>query len=451
MTVAHTATNETVGTQSNGNKWNGKPLSLRIIGTNQGTSMDGIDIVRIHWTQEHPEAPLKMEILNHGDVEFDGVLKETVMRMIRYNETTPEEISMVNIQLGEFAAKAIRQFAEREGFSLEEDVDIIAGQGQTIWHLPLPELFEGNQIRAHLDMSEISIIAAHTGVTSMSNFRISDMALGRQGCPFFSAFDSLVASHPTLNRAVQNIGGIANITFCPKNAPDEAYDFDVGPGNVFIDGAVRYFTQGKRQYDKDGSMARAGRVNQAIVDETLKGPYFVHDIPKTTGRETFGDNWSQELCERMMAEGATPEDCVATITRITAQALVEAYERWGPKEGVDEIYLGGGGSFNPAIIDYLREKLPRTKIAFLDELGVPCSAREAADFSLKGLELIVGRALIPPKRAESDRMGITGHMQPGEGLRYHRILRHVQDFWGDYPLEKRINPVRNMIVMPHKQ
>lgn len=142
----------------------------------------------------------------------------------------------LHIQLGEFAAKAIRQFAEREGFSLEKDVDIIAGQGQTIWHLPLPELFEGNQIRAHLDMSEISIIAAHTGITTMSNFRVSDMALGRQGCPFFSAFDSLVASHPTLNRAVQNIGGIANITFCPKNAPDEAYDFDVGPGNVFIDG-----------------------------------------------------------------------------------------------------------------------------------------------------------------------------------------------------------------------
>jgi hypothetical protein len=83
-------------------------------------------------------------------------------------------------------------------------------------------------------------------------------------------------------------------------------------------------------------------------------------------------------------------------------------------------------------------------------LGVPCSAREAADFSLKGLELILGRALMPPKRAESDRMGITGHTQPGEGLRYHKILRHVQDFWGDYPLEKRISPVRKMIVVPYK-
>ena len=197
-------------------------------------------------------------------------------------------------------------------------------------------------------------------------------------------------------------------------------------------------------------MAKAGKVNQAIVDEILAGPYFTHDIPKTTGRETFGDNWSQQLCERMMAEGATtPEDCVATITRVTSQALADGYERWGPKEGVNEIYLGGGGSFNDAIIDYLRERFPRTKIAFLDELGVPAGAREASDFSFKGLELLLGRALMPPKRTESDRAGITGHLQPGSGVNYHRILKHVHDFWGDYPLEKRMDPIKKMIVVPY--
>ena len=98
-------------------------------------------------------------------------------------------------------------------------------------------MFEGtHQIRAHLDMAEISIIAANTGVTTMANFRVADLALGRQGCPFFSAWDSLVGTHPTLNRAIQNIGGIANITILPKGAVEEAYDWDTGPGNVFIDG-----------------------------------------------------------------------------------------------------------------------------------------------------------------------------------------------------------------------
>ena len=110
------------------------------------------------------------------------------------------------MQLGEFAADAIQQFAKEHNFNLQEEVDIIAGQGQTIWHLPLPHLFEGDQIRAHLDMAEISIIAAKTGITALSNFRVSDMALGRQGCPLFVAWDGLCATHPEKNVAVQNIG-----------------------------------------------------------------------------------------------------------------------------------------------------------------------------------------------------------------------------------------------------
>lgn len=216
-------------------QWTGRPLSLKVIGTNAGTSMDGLDIAHMHFTQESPDSPLRMQLLHSGEVQFDGDLKKRVMRLIKENKTSPEEISIVNIQLGEFAANAIIQFAQEQGFSLQDDVDLIAGQGQTIWHLPLPEMFEGNPQRAHLDMAEISIIAAKTGITSLSNFRVSDMALGRQGCPLFVAWDGLCATHPTKNRAVQNIGGIANITMLPKGDPQLGYDFDTGPGNVFID------------------------------------------------------------------------------------------------------------------------------------------------------------------------------------------------------------------------
>ncbi|KAK4947516.1 hypothetical protein LTR10_013461 [Elasticomyces elasticus] len=430
-------------------QWTGRPLSLKVIGTNAGTSMDGLDVTHMHFTQDSPDSPLRMQLLHAGEVAFDGDLKKRVMRLIKDNKTTPEEISIVNIQLGEFAANAIIQFAQEQGFSLEDDVDLIAGQGQTIWHLPLPEMFEGNPQRAHLDMAEISIIAAKTGITSLSNFRVSDMALGRQGCPLFVAWDGLCATHPTMNRAVQNIGGIANITMLPKGDPQLGYDFDTGPGNVFIDAAVRYFTKGAQQYDKDGKMGAAGKVDQSIVDEVLKGPYFVHDIPKTTGRETFGDTMGEEICERMLAKGASPEDCVATITRITAKALADAYERWGPKGGIDEIYLGGGGSYNPNIINYLRERMPNTKIAFLDDIGVPTGSREAMSFGFKGLECVVGRSLIVPQRVESSRAGIIGHIQPGSGLSYHRLMKHVQDFWGNYPLERRMDPVLQMeIVRP---
>ena len=358
---------------------------------------------------------------------------------------------LLPVQLGEFAADAIQQFAKEHNFNLQEEVDIIAGQGQTIWHLPLPEMFEGDQIRAHLDMAEISIIAAKTGITALSNFRVSDMALGRQGCPLFVAWDGLCATHPEKNVAVQNIGGIANITMLPKGDPRLGYDFDTGPGNVFIDGAVRFFTNGESQYDKDGKMGAAGKVDQEIVDEVLQQPYFLHDIPKTTGRETFGDELSEELCKRMLAKGATPEDCVATITRITAKSLADGYKRWGPPGGIDEIYLGGGGSYNPNIINYLREQFPKTKIDFLDAIGVPCGSREAMSFSFKGLECIVGRSLIVPQHVESSKAGIIGHIQPGAGLQYHRLMKHVQDFWGEWPLEKRMDPVLKMEIVKQEK
>ncbi|GIJ85090.1 hypothetical protein Asppvi_003945 [Aspergillus pseudoviridinutans] len=427
------------------NQYGGSPLSLKVIGHNAGTSMDGVDLVHVHFTQDSPRTPLQMQLLHYGEYPMPKKLKARVMKLIKENKTTPEEMAIVNIQLGEVISDAVNWFAQENNFSLASDVDLIGGQGQTIWHLPLPELFEGNQSRAHLDMGEIAIIAAGTGVTSLGNFRVSDMALGRQGCPLFAALDSLLLSHPTLNRAVQNIGGIANFSILPRGAVEECYDFDTGPGNVFIDAAVRYFTGGQLEYDKDGAMGQKGKVDQSVVDRVLQGPYFVHDIPKTTGRETFGDRMAEDICDEMLARGATPEDCVATITRITAQSLADAYERWGPPGGVDEIYMGGGGSYNPNIVNYLKERLPNTRIVPISEIGIPIGAKEALGFALLTHECFVGRPMIVPKRTESDRPGVVGQIQPGKNM--HRIRQHVAQFWGDFP-EEDVKCTTKMILLP---
>jgi 1,6-anhydro-N-acetylmuramate kinase len=274
--------------------------------------MDGVDLVHVHFTQDSPISPLNMQLLRYGEYPMPPKVKKRVMRLIKENKTTPEEMAIVNIQLGEVIADAINAFAKDQDFDLTKEVDLIGGQGQTIWHLPLPELFEGDQMRAHLDMAEIAIIAANTGVTSLGNFRVSDMALGRQGCPLFAALDSLLLNHPTMNRAVQNIGGIANFSILPKGDVDGCYDFDTGPGNVFIDAAVRCFTNGEQEYDKNGAIGAKGKVDQSIVDEILAGPYFVHEIPKTTGRETFGDRMAEDICDRMLASKQSPNSLFLT-------------------------------------------------------------------------------------------------------------------------------------------
>lgn len=167
-----------------------------------------------------------------------------------------------------------------------------------------------------------------------------------------------------------------------------------------------------------------------------------------------------QIVELTFSDGASPEDCVATITRITAQSLAEAYKRWGPKEGVDEIYMGGGGSYNPNIINYLREQMPNTKIMLLDEVGIPAGAKEALGFALLGSEGFVGRPMIVPRRIESDIPGVVGQVQPRRN--HHRIRQHVAQvsgcstekqlifstqFWGDFP-EEDIKCTTEMVLLP---
>jgi 1,6-anhydro-N-acetylmuramate kinase len=408
--------------------------------------MNGIEVVHVHYTQDKPSDPLKMELLNYGTISHSPAVRDRVMNVINHKVTTSQQIAQINYMLGESFAYAVLAFCQMRQIDIATQVDLISSHGQRLWHMPLPELLEPpDSMRTNLDMAEMAIISARTGKTTVTNFCVGEQAYGRQGAPLFGATRALMLVHPTLSRACQSLGDIATVCFIPADDVEGCYEFDIGPGMLLINTATSYLTDGEAGNDNQGTMARGGTASQDMIDEFLASPYFAHGIPKTCGVELFNNAIAYDLCERMSDEGLSPEDCIATLTRITAQSIVDGYRLHAPRRGIHEMFVYGDGSNNLAILEYIQEHLPTIRIRQLDEMGIPGGANEAIAVAQLGLDCIFGRPSIVPQRVETRAPAVIGQIQPGRNWR--RLVQRVAGFWEGEQLDSGADCVMQLEVI----
>ena len=387
---------------------------MRVLGLMSGTSVDGIDAALCEFAPDPAGGPgaLVFRLQHFQEMPLPAPIRQRVLALCRPETSRIDDLTEMSFVLGDLFAEAALGACAAAGLA-PGDLDLNASHGQTVYHLVEP----GRRV-ATLQIGQPAVIAARTGVTTIADLRVADVAAGGQGAPLVSFFDALFFRHPTRHRALQNIGGIGNVTFV---APDgKATAFDTGPGNSLIDYAARRYSGGARPYDEDGQMARAGQVQAGLLAE----PYYRMAPPKTTGRELFGDAYGAGVVDRAEAAGAGPADVVATLTALTARTIADAYARFGPAAGIDEVIVAGGGARNPVLLDMLRAALPPgVPIALHDAYGLPAKAKEATVFALLGYAGLHGCPGTLPSCTGATRPAIPGAITPGAN--YRRLVARV--------------------------
>ena len=344
---------------------------LTIIGMMSGTSMDGIDACLVKINDD-----FSFKVLGSHSAAYPDEITRKLLALANNNGSTAAtaEICAMDFAVGKLFAKCaneliekVKQQQSRQHF-LKENIDLIASHGQTVWHIPK---------EATLQIGNISVIAEETGISTIGNFRARDIAAGGQGAPLVPFADEKIFKRE-IPRAIQNIGGIANVTVL---SPDTAtFAFDTGAGNMLID----YFTKKlfNLPFDKDGELASKGKINEDWLNSLLNLDYYRLEPPKTTGRELFGEEYAEKI---FRSAPENPYDVIATVTALAAKTIADAYENFVfHKTKIREIVLGGGGAYNKTLIGYLKNYLPDIPIKTHEDFGIDNKYKEAIAFAFLG-------------------------------------------------------------------
>jgi anhydro-N-acetylmuramic acid kinase len=340
------------------------------VGLMSGTSLDGMDAALVRL-----EGPTHATLLDFVTRPYSE--EERSQIRAAFDGATASTLARLHVQVAEWAAEAVQAVLVRGSVPASE-LSLIAFPGQTIWHEPPVVSWQ---------LGEPAVLAERFGVRVVSGFRARDVAAGGQGAPLVPMADVLLFAATDAPRVLLNLGGMANLTYVKRRAlEDGVLAFDTGPGVALIDATARMVDQ-RLSYDRDGRIAARGTVDESVLTELLRDPFFAGAPPKSTGRERFGDNYAKGLYQRLPGP-----DAVATAVELTARTVADAVGRWTPA-GV-EVVASGGGCHHPGLMTALERHLATSgghPLRRFDELFFPGDAKEAVAFALLGYLTLHGQ------------------------------------------------------------
>jgi anhydro-N-acetylmuramic acid kinase len=370
----------------------------RVVGLMSGTSLDGIDAAL---------------------VEIEGAGTTAQARLIAF-QTTPysdEQRALLHallhgdaralcegsFRLGGWFADAAQAVIASAGLK-PADVDLVGSHGQTVWHQP-PST---GLLPATLQLGEPSVIAARTGLPTVADFRVADVAVGGEGAPLVPYADWVLYRRAGRARALQNIGGIANVTVVGERVED-VLAFDNGPGNMMIDVLAARVSGGQDAFDRDGAWSARGRVQPDLLARLLDDEYLRRPPPKSTGRERYGraavEAWAAAHADR------APADLLATLVAFSARAIADSYRAFvlpRVSPSLDEVLVCGGGAHNHTLMAELGRALAPLPVRPFDEGGVSADAKEAVAFALLAVEAVHGQPANLPSVTGAARPAVLG-------------------------------------------
>jgi len=389
---------------------------MLVVGLMSGTSLDGITAALVDIEEERSSLTslprLRVKLLASETFAFPDGVKDELLHLSEAG-AVPQLCSM-NCFLGGIFAQAVLDIIAKAGCDRSE-IDLIGSHGQTICHAPHGSGGSAFPRPFTLQIGEIDVIAAQTGITTVGDFRPKDIAVGGEGAPLIPYADYHLFAHHAIDRVLLNIGGIANVTHIPAGAAlDRVVAFDTGPGNMLIDGFMHRISNGELSYDRDGELAAGGTIDASILERLLEHPFVMKRPPKSTGREEFGGRFLREVIAQARVRRLTDEDLLATLTAFTVESItVNCRSFLG---AFAELIVSGGGALNKTIMRGLAERLAGIRVTTTQEYGLPVEAKEAVGFAILAYQTLRRRPNNVPTATGAGRPVVMGKISWGDKL-----------------------------------